>query len=123
MLEALINLIRQSLYDGLSPLNSDLFAFVVADLSPNNAEGTLTLKERYQYDGYGILKTKLPTSADDIELVLTDKGLLTFNIKFAGLLVGTQTRDSNGSVTSKTPAELPIDFNAGIVNSHTCEGC
>ncbi len=93
-------MVRQEIYEGLSPLNSELFSFVVP---VRDADGALV------YDDNGKLVTRLPVSADDIELTLTPEGELLFNIKFGGALVG--DREVDGTIT---PAALPIDFKAGI---------
>ncbi|MFP6692110.1 MAG: calcium-binding protein, partial [Pirellulales bacterium] len=93
--EAVLNAIRQALYDGLSPIDGELFRFVVPVYDEDGAE---------QYDSTGKLVTELPASADDIELLLTANGLLTFNLKFGGVLVG----------EGDQPASLPIDFSGGL---------
>ena len=59
-------------------LNDALFAFVVPDVDADGA---------YLYDDDGKLKTHLPTSFEEIELIFTPNGLLTFNLKFGGTLV------------------------------------
>src|SRR6185295_187840 len=91
--ELLLNAIKEAIYDGLSPLaeaTDGLFAFVVPELDADGNE---------QYDDSGKLVTRLPDSADDVELILTPEGLIKFNIKFGGTLVD---------------GELPIDLNAGL---------
>ena len=88
--EALLNEIRQGLYDGLKTINSPLFSFVVPLLDASGA---------VQYDENGKIKTRLPTSADDIELTFSANGLLSFDIKFGGVLVD---------------GELPVDFAVGM---------
>ncbi len=101
--DAVLDELRKALFNGFDALNRSLgldpltdtvedalFAFVV----PVYDEfGALT------YDAAGKIITRLPTSYEDIELVLTPNGLITFNLKFGGVLVD---------------GELPIDFNAGI---------
>ena len=91
---AILDMIRTELFNGLNSLNesvdSELFAFVVPELDEQGNE---------QVDEFGKVITRKPTSADDIELILTSDGLITFNIKFGGVLVD---------------GELPVDFNAGL---------
>jgi len=74
----------------LHTLNSALFAFVVPDRGRRRRPAVRRQRQ---------IKTKLPASAEDIELVLTPEGALTFNIKFGGKLV-------DGSIA--------IDLNAGF---------
>ncbi len=95
--EAILNEIRTALFDGLSPLNDGyaspddtLFGFVVPRLDEYGA---------LQYDDNGKLLTKFPEGPEDIELVLSDSGLLTFNLKFGGVLLDEL---------------VPIDFDAGL---------
>ncbi|HXT32344.1 MAG TPA: M10 family metallopeptidase C-terminal domain-containing protein, partial [Vicinamibacterales bacterium] len=91
--EVLLNKIKQAIFDGLHPLSAQtngLFAFVVPDLDADGKE---------QYDDNGKLVTREPTTAADVELILTAQGLIKFNIKFGGTLVD---------------GELPIDLNAGL---------
>ncbi|MCA9170420.1 MAG: hypothetical protein KDB23_22235, partial [Planctomycetales bacterium] len=66
------------------------FAFVVPQLDEFGA---------LQYDNTGKIITRLPTSADDIELQLSDSGLLTFNLKFGGKLLD---------------EEIPLDFGGSL---------
>ena len=109
--DAILDELRQSLFDGFNQINLDqgldpdgpnddgegastvddaLFAFVVPVVDEDGV---------YQYDDFGKLQTRLPTSKDDIELIFSPEGLLTFNLKFGGVLVD---------------GELPIDFGVGI---------
>ncbi len=88
--DAILNEVRTALFNGLSPLNDPMFGFVVPDYDEYGA---------LQYDDNGKLVTRLPQSPDDIELLLSTNGLLTFNLKFGGTLVD---------------GEIPIDFSAGI---------
>ena len=102
--DAVLDRIREEIYEGLKPLNesehADKFGFVVPVYDEFGAE---------QYDENGKLLTKFPESKDDIELELSPRGLVTFNIKFGGVLVGEKQPD--GTVT---PHGIPIDFGVGI---------
>ena len=60
----IIELLRNEIFNGLAPLNSDLFQLVVA---VRDAEG------RLQYDEDGRLLTRVAQSADDIEKSLLDQ--------------------------------------------------
>ena len=99
VIASVIDSMRQLIYDGFSGINSPYFSLVV----PVRVNGVA------QFEADGTLKTRVAASADDIELVLTENGLLKFNLKFGGVLVG--TRESDGSIT---PASLPLDFGAGM---------
>ncbi|MBT4013358.1 MAG: calcium-binding protein, partial [Planctomycetaceae bacterium] len=125
VIDALLGEIRKVLYNGLGSVTSPFFQFVVADLDDqgrkqylSNATGALLVDDSGDPisspnpDTYpdAILKTKLPTSADDIELSFDFiKSQLIYNIRFRGTLVG--TRENDGSIT---PASIPLDLSAGI---------
>jgi hypothetical protein len=123
---AIIDLIKQKLYDGLralkiDKLSPDLFSIVVPVLAPQDSNGSLSVQQRYQYDSRGILITKPLTKYNDIELIFSNQGLLSLNIKFAGLLVGAYQRDVQERIVYDDlgnnvidRASIPIDFNAGI---------
>jgi hypothetical protein len=98
----ILDLLRQELFDGLGGLDGDLFSFVVPNL---DAEGEL------QFDDNGKILTRKVDNPDDIQLVFSpDEGVLTFNLMFAGVLVGSRD-EQTGEVL---PAALPVDFSAGI---------
>ena len=101
--DSVLDELRKALFSGFDDLNRSLgldpdtdtvedalFAFVVPIVDADGA---------YLYDDNGKLQVRLPTSFEDIELTFTPNGLLTFNLKFGGVLVD---------------GELPIDFSAGI---------
>ncbi len=99
--ESILELLRQSLFNGLKGINSDLFSFVVPDLDD---------ADELQFDANGKIITRLVEKAEDIQLIFVpEQGLLTFNLMFGGVLVGEKQAD--GTVA---PAALPIDFSAGI---------
>ena len=79
------------MFDGLGSLNSDLFAFLVPDYDESGASCGTTQN--------GKIMTKLPQSPEDIQLILTSDGAISFNLMFGGALVD---------------GELPIDFSAGL---------
>ncbi len=88
--DTVLDLVREELYQGLKEINDPLFSFLV----PNSDDyGAL------QYLGNGQLDTKPVSSADDIQLSLTDEGELTFNLIFGGVLVD---------------EALAIDFSVGV---------
>ncbi|MBW2277841.1 MAG: hypothetical protein JRF63_10135, partial [Deltaproteobacteria bacterium] len=62
-----------------------------------------------QFDENGKIVTKQVETADDVQLVFLPEGLLTFNLMFGGVLVG--SKDTNGEIVA---AEIPIDFSAGM---------
>ncbi|MGD8475608.1 MAG: matrixin family metalloprotease, partial [Burkholderiales bacterium] len=97
----ILDLLRNELFKGLKDIDSPLFSFVTPKLS---------ISDELQFDDNGKIITKAVESPDDIQLVFSpERGVLTFNIMFAGVLVGNKEED--GSVT---PAGLPIDFSVGI---------
>ena len=83
---AIINKLREALFDGLKSLNSDLFAFLVPDYDDSG---------KLQYDKNGKIKTRRPEKPEDIQLILTSDGAISFNLMFGGALVD---------------GDLPIDF-------------
>ena len=86
----IIDKIRRALFDGLAALDSDQFAFLVPDYDDAGA---------LQYDKNGKVKTKRPEKPEDIQLILTPDGAISFNLMFGGSLVD---------------GGLPIDFSAGL---------
>ncbi|MCA9034378.1 MAG: DUF4347 domain-containing protein, partial [Planctomycetaceae bacterium] len=109
IIDAVLNEIRQELFDGFTQLNLStnavrmengelvidrgvgaLFAFVVPDLDEHGAK---------QFDETGKVKVKVPLSADEIQLAFSENGLLTFNLMFGGTLVD---------------GKLPVEFGVGI---------
>ena len=86
----IIDELRKALYKGLSSINSDLFMFLVPDYDESGA---------LQYDKNGKIKTRRPEKPEDIQLILTPDGAISFNIMFGGSLVD---------------GDLPIDFSAGL---------
>jgi len=77
--EVLIQSLREALYLGLKGIDDPLFYFAVPNL---DEFGEL------QYQADGKILTKKATSADDIQLLLSSDGELSFNIMFAGVLLG-----------------------------------
>jgi len=73
LFEDLLTTVRQKLFDGLHTLNSALFAFVVPD---RDATAPAVRRQRQRS------RPSCLRGAEDIELVLTPEGALTFNIKF-----------------------------------------
>ncbi len=120
----IVDQLRISLWDGLKDVDSDLFSFLVPVM---DADGNV------QFDSAGNVRTERPDSADDIQLIITDDGTLTFNLMFGGLLVGELVGEDrvladdvwlpDGTLLAagttvhqgdRLPQPIPIDFNAGI---------